>query len=143
VMSQVPGSPKSFPDSPISNISTHTQELMFSEVVVYGVTVPLCGGKVGMAAVVLSPPVSPSPHPLDWAPLHLHLTSHLPPYARPLFLRVRKEVAVTSTFKHQKGELVQQGWSFPLQHQGRRGDPPHTRTRTENTDRSTEILRWV
>ena len=34
----------------------------------------------------------------------------LPDYARPLFLRIRAEMEVTSTFKYTKTDLVRQGY---------------------------------
>ena len=39
-----------------------------------------------------------------------HLAARLPSYARPMFLRVRRDVEVTSTFKYSKTELVRQGY---------------------------------
>ena len=38
------------------------------------------------------------------------LSARLPPYARPLFLRIRNDVEVTGTFKYSKTELVRQGY---------------------------------
>ena len=34
----------------------------------------------------------------------------LPPYARPLFLRIRDGIEVTGTFKHKKSDLVRDGF---------------------------------
>ena len=70
---------------------------------VYGVAVPGTEGRVGMAALVAD-------DELDLAGFRKHLASRLPPYARPLFLRIRKEVEVTGTFKYSKTELVRQGY---------------------------------
>jgi fatty-acyl-CoA synthase len=70
---------------------------------VYGVTVPAYDGRAGMAAVVTE-------KPLDLAGLRAHLITRLPPYARPLFLRIRNDVEVTGTFKYAKTELVRQGF---------------------------------
>jgi fatty-acyl-CoA synthase len=42
--------------------------------------------------------------------LRTHLARVLPPYARPLFLRIQDRIAVTATFKHQKNELVREGF---------------------------------
>lgn len=70
---------------------------------VYGVTVAGAEGRAGMAALVLE-------GELDWAGLRRHLAARLPPYARPLFLRVQSEVEVTGTFKYAKTELVRQGF---------------------------------
>jgi fatty-acyl-CoA synthase len=70
---------------------------------VYGVAVPGQEGRAGMAAIVGDGAV-------DLAALRVHLTAHLPEYARPLFLRVRNEIEVTATFKHKKHELMREGY---------------------------------
>jgi fatty-acyl-CoA synthase len=38
------------------------------------------------------------------------LARRLPPYARPLFLRIVKEMPVTATFKHLKNDLKRDGY---------------------------------
>jgi hypothetical protein len=50
--------------------------------------------------------------------LHAYLERHLPAYARPKFLRLRKRLDMTSTFKQRKIDLVAEG--FDLQ---RSADP--------------------
>ena len=70
---------------------------------VYGVTIPSTEGRAGMATVVAE-------NELDFAGFRNHLVNHLPPYARPLFLRMRNEVEVTGTFKYSKTDLVRQGY---------------------------------
>jgi fatty-acyl-CoA synthase len=70
---------------------------------VYGVSVPGTEGRVGMAAVV-------SAVELDLTGLHKHLGSFLPAYARPVFLRIRKEIHLTGTFKYTKTELLRQAY---------------------------------
>jgi fatty-acyl-CoA synthase len=70
---------------------------------VYGVTVLGTEGRVGMAAVVAETE-------LDLAAFHHHLTSRLPHYARPLFLRMRTSADVTGTFKYSTTELARQGY---------------------------------
>ncbi len=70
---------------------------------VYGVTVPAADGRAGMAALVTE-------SELDLAALRAHLIARLPAYACPLFLRLRREMEITSTFKHAKSELVRQGY---------------------------------
>ena len=37
-------------------------------------------------------------------------TDRLPAYARPLFLRIRREIEVTATFKHKKSDLAREGY---------------------------------
>ncbi|HUO98957.1 MAG TPA: long-chain-acyl-CoA synthetase [Rhizomicrobium sp.] len=71
------------------------------EVNVYGVDVPGCDGRAGMAALVTEKGFDP-------AGLAAHLD--LPHYARPLFLRLRPELEITGTFKLKKADLVKQGF---------------------------------
>jgi fatty-acyl-CoA synthase len=70
---------------------------------VYGVSIPGADGRAGMATLVAE-------NDLDLAALREHLSSRLPHYARPLFLRIRKEIDVTGTFKYTKTDLVRQGY---------------------------------
>ena len=70
---------------------------------VYGVAVPGYEGRAGMAALVAD-------KDLDLEALARHVSAHLPAYARPLFLRLQEEPAVTMTFKQKKVELVGQGF---------------------------------
>ena len=74
-----------------------------TEANVYGVRVPGNEGAAGMAAIV------PDGW-LDVAALRAHLAQRLPAYARPKFLRVAKELATTSTFKHTKNDLQRDGF---------------------------------
>ena len=74
-----------------------------AEATVYGVRVPGTEGAAGMAALVVD-------GTLDLAELRKHLARVLPSYARPLFLRIQDRIAVTATFKHQKAELVREGF---------------------------------
>ena len=39
-----------------------------------------------------------------------HLEKTLPDYARPVFLRIRKDIDMTATFKQRKVDLVKQGF---------------------------------
>jgi fatty-acyl-CoA synthase len=73
------------------------------ETTVYGVQVAGHEGRAGMAAVVAG-------DGLDLAGLHEHIAVQLPAYARPLFLRLRKEIEVTGTFKQKKIELRNVGF---------------------------------
>jgi fatty-acyl-CoA synthase len=73
------------------------------EVNVYGVAVPGTEGRAGMAAVVVSSSFS-----IDT--LEHHLKDCLPSYARPVFLRICQELAITATFKPPKLELARQGF---------------------------------
>jgi fatty-acyl-CoA synthase len=69
---------------------------------VYGVGVPGQDGRAGMAAIVCDS--------CDLAGFHHHLKSQLPDYARPVFLRIRPSIDVTSTFKQKKIDLVREGF---------------------------------
>jgi fatty-acyl-CoA synthase len=70
---------------------------------VYGVSIPGHDGRAGMAALVLD-------GSFDLAAFHRHLAASLPDYAQPLFLRIRGEMDVTSTFKQKKIDFVAQGF---------------------------------
>jgi fatty-acyl-CoA synthase len=71
---------------------------------VYGVPVPATEGRAGMATLAID-------GELDLAEFRDHLVSRLPPYARPLFLRIRKNMDLTGTFKYSKTELVRHGYA--------------------------------
>jgi fatty-acyl-CoA synthase len=70
---------------------------------VYGVAVAGRDGRAGMAAVVAR-------SNLDLAALHDNLARQLPDYARPVFLRIRQDIDVTTTFKQKKIDLVKDGF---------------------------------
>ncbi|PYE19306.1 fatty-acyl-CoA synthase [Williamsia limnetica] len=74
--------------------------------VVFGVEIPGTDGKAGMAAITLNGGES-----LDARALGVHITRELPAYATPLFIRVVKELAHTSTFKSVKVALRDEGYS--------------------------------
>jgi fatty-acyl-CoA synthase len=69
---------------------------------VYGVAVPGHEGRAGMAAIVCQD--------CDLPALYLHLQDSLPEYARPVFVRVRRDLDMTATFKQKKVDLVKQGF---------------------------------
>jgi fatty-acyl-CoA synthase len=70
---------------------------------VYGVTIPSTEGRAGMAGLITD-------DAFDLAQLRRHLDTFLPAYARPLFLRMCKQMDLTGTFKYSKAELVRQGF---------------------------------
>lgn len=76
------------------------------EAVVYGIELPGCDGRAGMAAI--TPTVSADK--LDGAGLAAHVKSVLPAYAVPLFLRIRPQQEVTGTFKYRKVELKNEAY---------------------------------
>ncbi len=73
------------------------------QALVYGVAIPGCDGRAGMATVVARVD-------LDLAALRRHLLNCLPSYAVPLFLRVRSELELTATFKPIRNVLQRQGY---------------------------------
>ena len=70
---------------------------------VYGVAVPHVEGRVGMAALVAS-------GALDLPRLREHLLAALPAYARPLFLRMQREVPLTGTWKYSRTAMLREGY---------------------------------
>jgi fatty-acyl-CoA synthase len=74
-----------------------------AEANVYGVGISGREGRAGMAAVVTD-------GNFDLAAFRAHIVSHLPDYARPLFLRLKSEIDVTGTFKQRKVDLVREGF---------------------------------
>ena len=74
-----------------------------SDATVYGVGVPGREGRAGMAAIVCD-------KECDLPRLYAHLYDTLPEYARPVFLRMRKTIETTATFKQKKIDLVIQGF---------------------------------
>lgn len=77
------------------------------ECCVYGVAVPHCDGKCGMASIVLDDGVEVADAA---AALQREMKLQLPPYARVLFLRFLPDIPKTSTFKHKKSELATVGF---------------------------------
>jgi fatty-acyl-CoA synthase len=74
------------------------------EATAYGVPIPGAYGAAGMAALVTD-------RSLDFTQLRTHLTQRLPAYAQPLFLRIQDRIVITGTFKHQKADLVREGFN--------------------------------
>jgi fatty-acyl-CoA synthase len=70
---------------------------------VYGVQVPGTDGRAGMIAIV-------SDEGLDLDGLSGHLATRLPDYARPVFVRLLREIETTGTFKPRKEDLVRMGF---------------------------------
>ncbi|XP_046845148.1 long-chain fatty acid transport protein 4-like [Xenia sp. Carnegie-2017] len=96
------------------NVSTSEVEaimanvLSLNSVVVYGVEIPGCEGRAGMAAIE-------DPHDvIDVKFLSQKLRELLPSYAKPVFLRITNTVDVTGTFKFQKAVLKKEGFDPTL-----------------------------
>jgi citronellyl-CoA synthetase len=75
---------------------------------VYGVEIPGANGRAGMAALVLHADIKE----LDLDSFSDYVNEHLPAYARPVFLRIQRELDTTGTFKLVKGELRKQGYDL-------------------------------
>jgi fatty-acyl-CoA synthase len=77
------------------------------DAVVYGLAVPGADGRAGAAALVVNAD-------FDLAVFRAEVAAHLPPYARPVFLRIVRTLEATATFKPRKQELVQAGFDPKL-----------------------------
>lgn len=77
-----------------------------AEASVYGVEVPGVEGRAGMAAVVLKDGAR-----FDGETLAAHLDAALPPYARPVFVRVRPSLETTASLKLSKLGLQREGFA--------------------------------
>jgi fatty-acyl-CoA synthase len=73
------------------------------EGVVFGVRVPHTEGRAGMAALVVGPA-------FELHAFRAWVHERLPPYARPLFLRLMPALETTGTFKPRKQDLQQEGF---------------------------------
>jgi fatty-acyl-CoA synthase len=73
------------------------------EVIAYGVPVPNTEGKAGMVTLILDDKFSARAF-ADYA------DEQLPPYARPVFIRIAKTLETTGTFKYRKVDLVNEGF---------------------------------
>ncbi len=75
---------------------------------VYGVEIPKADGRAGMASLVLADGIEA----LDVKSFSAYVNEHLPAYARPVFLRIQREMDTTGTFKMVKGELRKAGYDL-------------------------------
>lgn len=89
----------------IEGVFTHVENV--EQAVVYGVDVPHCDGKAGMAAVTMAANAT-----FSGKGIADHLQQELPPYAVPVFIRLRPQVETTGTFKYRKVELKQEGFDL-------------------------------
>lgn len=94
------------------NVATSEVEGVITNIVglkdcaVYGVDIPGTEGKAGMAAIV------DTEGKLDLEHLGAGIRGSLPPYARPLFIRVLSELPMTATFKLKKRDLQLEGYDI-------------------------------
>ena len=75
---------------------------------VYGVEIPGANGRAGMAAMVLTDDIAK----LDIDSFSAWTKAHLPGYARPVFLRIQRDIDTTGTFKMVKGDLRKEGYDL-------------------------------
>ncbi|CAL8096219.1 unnamed protein product [Orchesella dallaii] len=92
------------------NVSTAEVESVISsmcglkDAVVYGVEIPGSEGRAGMAAIA-----DPEGN-IDLSTLAEGLAKQLPAYARPLFVRILKQIDMTGTYKLRKLDLQKEGF---------------------------------
>ncbi|KAJ8303998.1 hypothetical protein KUTeg_017581 [Tegillarca granosa] len=75
---------------------------------VYGVQVPGTDGRAGMAAILLKNGKQVTESIVKQ--IYHHCEENLPSFARPIFLRFIKEMALTTTYKQRKVENVKEGF---------------------------------
>ena len=92
----------------VGEVVNRHQQVHFCNV--YGVEVPRADGRAGMAALVLD---EGNEH-LDIGDFSSFIARQLPAYARPVFLRIQRDIDTTGTFKMVKGELRKQGYDPEL-----------------------------
>ncbi|XP_060613969.2 long-chain fatty acid transport protein 3 [Anolis sagrei] len=90
--------------------TTEVAEIMaalesLQDVTVYGVSLPDCEGRAGMAAIVLK-----TGREFDGEEVYAHAVELLPSYARPRFLRIQDHLELTETFKQKKVRLAAEGF---------------------------------
>jgi len=91
------------------NVSTTEVEAVvasfvgLSDVVVYGVPVPGCEGRAGMASIAVND--------MDLPGFYSHLKQALPSYAIPCFIRFSQKIETTGTFKLPKVSLQKEGFN--------------------------------
>lgn len=72
---------------------------------VYGVEIPHCDGKAGMAAINLKKDVD-----FNWQEFENYMKRELPAYAVPIFIRFEDQLEYTSTFKVIKSKFKNEGF---------------------------------
>lgn len=90
----------------VAEIINQHPDVIFSNV--YGVEIPGADGRAGMAALVFREGTDIASVDID--ALSQHVRDNLPTYARPLFIRILKELPTTSTHKLQKNDLREQAF---------------------------------
>ena len=96
------------------NVSTTEVEKIFNSFEqveissVYGVEIPGTDGRAGMASIT----IKNDTEKFDLNGLAEILIENLPPYAIPIFLRIKSALSVTSTFKLIKSTLKKEGYNI-------------------------------
>ncbi|MFT7685782.1 MAG: citronellyl-CoA synthetase [Candidatus Azotimanducaceae bacterium] len=90
----------------VAELINNFEDIVFTNV--YGVEIPGSDGRAGMAAIVLREGLKLKS--LDLQSLSDHIKESLPSYARPLFVRILKELPTTTTHKLQKNDLRDQAY---------------------------------
>lgn len=76
------------------------------QTVAYGVELPHHDGRAGMVALTLNCPI----HEFSAPEFYQHVTSVLPSYAQPIFIRLRAQQEITGTFKYKKTALKKESY---------------------------------
>ena len=82
-----------------------SRHLNAAEVCVYGVEIPGQEGRCGMAAIAKADLADPRP-------ITRPILDELPPYARPLFIRLVDQIDHTGSFKAKKTRLVEEAYNI-------------------------------
>jgi len=85
----------------VGELINNFDDIIFTNV--YGVEIPGADGRAGMAAIVLKEGLKLKS--INLQALSDHITESLPNYARPIFIRILKDLPTTTTHKLQKNEL--------------------------------------
>ncbi len=75
---------------------------------VYGVKIPGTDGRAGMASIIARTKIND----FDFRGLTYHFKKNLAPYAIPIFLRLKEDILLTSTFKLKKSKLKNEGFNI-------------------------------
>ncbi|XP_052082280.1 long-chain fatty acid transport protein 2-like isoform X1 [Mytilus californianus] len=90
----------------VSNIISQLPFILDANV--YGVSVPGHDGKAGMVSLTLMENIELTAEKLQ--EIYTHCEKELPRYARPLVLRIEKDMRTTSTYKQHKVTLMKEGF---------------------------------
>lgn len=77
-----------------------------NQTVAYGIELPHHDGRAGMVALTLNCPI----HEFSAPKFYQHVTSVLPSYAQPVFVRLRTQQEITGTFKYKKTDLKNESY---------------------------------